>query len=199
MTLPSIATHTSVVNVLSWIECAQWMGLGYHSETTQTTTISITTTTISTTTTTTKTIMTLPVAAYDQPLSSSSSWLETSLQTCKETLTLNVDIDNNNNNFLQILQRTTTTTTRTIIRKDKWASKLSGQVKVDLWRSAATQTNSCWTLRQIHSVHFFIRLQTSGYKNCEKQILEEWCTQNLICYSKVQKLTFQKPNNKLVL
>ena len=142
MTLPSIATNTSMVNVFSWIECAQWMGLGYHSETTQTTTIS--------TTTKTNTKMTLPVAAYDQPLSSSSSWLETSLQTCKETLTLNVDIDNNNNSFFwQILQRTTTTTTRTIIRKDKWASKLSGQVKVDLWRSAATQTNSCWTLRQI--------------------------------------------------
>ena len=49
--------------------------------------------------TTTKTIITLLVDAYDQPLSSSSSWLETSLQTCKETLTLNVDIDNNNNNF----------------------------------------------------------------------------------------------------
>ena len=152
MTLPSIATNTSMINVFSWIECAQWMGLGYHSETTQTTTIS--------TMTTTKTKMTLPVAAYDQPLSSSSSWLETSLQTCKETLTLNVDIDNNNNNFFVNFAKATTTTTRTVIRKDKWASKLSGQVKVDLWRSAATQTNSCWTLRQIHSVHFFTRLQT---------------------------------------
>ena len=91
MTLPSIATNTSMINVFSWIECAQWMGLGYHSETTQTTTIS--------TMTTTKTIITLLVDAYDQPLSSSSSWLETSLQTCKETLTLNVDIDNNNNSF----------------------------------------------------------------------------------------------------
>ena len=141
MTLPSIATNTSMVNVFSWIECAQWMGLGYHSETTQKTTIS--------TTTTTKTKWPCQSPRTINPFRQVPADWRLRFKHAKRpwhwTLTLITTITF----FLQILQGTTTTATRTVIKKDKWASKLSGQVKVDLWRSAATQTNSCWTLRQI--------------------------------------------------